>query len=310
MAQLLPDAVWVRFLKARTQVYVDPADALVQLKALWPQLQPPPPEFACFVALAHWYQGDPETAMHCLRQRIDKEPNDRAAPLLLKDIIDVEFDKRQANEVFAKNQWQPARSKYTSILTMPSVVPNKNLRAVLYCNRAATEKELGLFKEAIADCNAAIHLNPKYGRAYQRRGRIYLTLKQREQALKDFDQAQTLGVDCQTEIRQLRAPAAPPGGPAPIILHSHYDTLELSSGASIEEVKRAYRKLALKYHPDKTAELPDKERVVAEKKFKLINEAYAVLSDEVKRHTYDQMLGAGTRPTTANYERSGSKWDR
>ena len=52
--------------------------------------------------------------------------------------------------------------------------------------------------------------------------------------------------------------------------------------ASDAEIKKAYRKLALKYHPDKNA-ATEEQRVKAEKKFKEVNEAYAVLSDPEKK---------------------------
>ncbi|MBE3605673.1 molecular chaperone DnaJ [Campylobacter sp. RM13119] len=64
---------------------------------------------------------------------------------------------------------------------------------------------------------------------------------------------------------------------------SYYEILEISQSANADEIKKAYRKLALKYHPDRNA--GDKE---AEDKFKLVNEAYQVLSDEKKREIYDR----------------------
>ena len=62
----------------------------------------------------------------------------------------------------------------------------------------------------------------------------------------------------------------------------YYETLGVSKDASNEQIKKAYRKLALKYHPDR-----NKGNKEAEEKFKTISEAYAVLSDKEKRQQYD-----------------------
>jgi curved DNA-binding protein len=70
----------------------------------------------------------------------------------------------------------------------------------------------------------------------------------------------------------------------------YYKTLGVNKSSSVDEIKKAYRKLALKYHPDKNN--GDKE---AEAKFKEISEAYAVLSDTEKRHQYDTYGSAGFR---------------
>lgn len=71
----------------------------------------------------------------------------------------------------------------------------------------------------------------------------------------------------------------------------YYEVLGLSKGASDEEIKKAYRKLAKKYHPDMNP--GDKE---AEAKFKEVNEAYSILSDADKRARYDQFGHAGVDP--------------
>ena len=67
----------------------------------------------------------------------------------------------------------------------------------------------------------------------------------------------------------------------------YYKTLGVSKNASKADIKKAYRKLALKYHPDR-AEKSNIEPKLAEKKFKEISEAYSILSDDKKRQQYDQ----------------------
>ncbi|PAA66066.1 hypothetical protein BOX15_Mlig016125g3 [Macrostomum lignano] len=81
----------------------------------------------------------------------------------------------------------------------------------------------------------------------------------------------------------------------------YYKTLNLSANCTVDDVKRAYRKLALKYHPQKNAEESAKE------KFLQIAEAYDVLSDNRKRAVYDQFGEEGLKAGVPHgFNRSGA----
>ncbi|MEE1060026.1 MAG: DnaJ domain-containing protein [Treponema sp.] len=78
-------------------------------------------------------------------------------------------------------------------------------------------------------------------------------------------------------------------------MKNYYEVLGISKTASADEIKKAYRNLAFKYHPDRNS--GDK---VAEEKFKEINEAYDVLSDEKKRADYDSFGTSNSRYSGTN----------
>lgn len=71
---------------------------------------------------------------------------------------------------------------------------------------------------------------------------------------------------------------------------NYYDILRLAKNATTEEIKKAYKDLAKKYHPDLYSHLADDLRAEAEKRFKEINEAYQTLADPQKRRDYDLTL--------------------
>src|SRR5207244_5742327 len=91
----------------------------------------------------------------------------------------------------------------------------------------------------------------------------------------------------------------------------YYKVLNVSREASADEIKKAFRKLARKYHPDMNPS--DKK---AEAKFKEINEAYEVLSDPDKRRKYDtlgpnwyEQFGPGTTSSRRTYGGRGTPFD-
>jgi curved DNA-binding protein len=85
---------------------------------------------------------------------------------------------------------------------------------------------------------------------------------------------------------------------------NYYQMLGVERSASEDEIKRAYRKLALQYHPDRNP--GDKQ---AEENFKNINEAYQVLSDPAKRARYDQLGESYSRWQQRGAPQDGFKWE-
>ena len=72
---------------------------------------------------------------------------------------------------------------------------------------------------------------------------------------------------------------------------NYYENLGLQDNASDDEVKKAYKKLAIKYHPDKQTNKSDEEKAEAEKKFKIIAQAYEILTnkDKYKQNNFNNI---------------------
>lgn len=78
-----------------------------------------------------------------------------------------------------------------------------------------------------------------------------------------------------------------------VMAKDFYKILGVERNASADEIKKAYKKLAIKYHPDRQGDKSEAEKKEAEDKFKEAAEAYSVLSDSEKRQRYDQFGEAG-----------------
>ena len=79
----------------------------------------------------------------------------------------------------------------------------------------------------------------------------------------------------------------------------YYDVLNVSKNATKDEIKKSYRRLAMKFHPDRNTNDAN-----AEKKFKEAKEAYEVLSDNSKKETYDRFCLLYTSPSPRDRTRS------
>lgn len=150
-------------------------------------------------------------------------------------------------------------------------------------NRALCYSKLKNNDKALDDLNKAIECNPDYSKAYMKRGEINTILENYEEAVRDYGNAERIspgqfGVRQQLKDAKLRLKQAK--------RKDYYKILEIDKDADAAAIKKAYRKLALKWHPDKNAG-EESQKNKAEKMFKDIGEAYAILSDPEKKKRYD-----------------------
>ena len=91
------------------------------------------------------------------------------------------------------------------------------------------------------------------------------------------------------------------------MVRDYYGILGVEPSSSEEEIKKAYRRLALEWHPDKHEQADDEKKAEAEEKFKEISEAYAVLSDPQKRQNYNASGNPDAPPF--NFRTQGDPFD-
>ncbi|KAK8336749.1 hypothetical protein V6Z11_A09G143700 [Gossypium hirsutum] len=193
--------------------------------------------------------------------------------------------------------------------------------AICFCNRAAAHQALGQIADAIADCSLAMALNENYTKAFSRRASLHEMIRDYGQASSDLQRLiSILEKQCDKtshqsgtkdkstgnlkELRQAqrRLSSVQEEAKREIPLNL-YLILGVKPSDSTSDVKKAYRKAALRHHPDKAGqflarsetgdegqlwkEIAEEIHKDADRLFKMIGEAYAVLSDTEKRSEYD-----------------------
>ncbi|XP_009121848.1 uncharacterized protein LOC103846639 [Brassica rapa] len=224
--------------------------------------------------------------------------------------------KSAGNEAFKSGRHAEAVEHYTAALSCN--VESRSFTAVCFCNRSAAYKALGQLSDAIADCSLAIALDQNYSKAISRRATLFEMLRDYGQAASDMHryvniltkqmEEKTSGIhdrvtNLANDTRQARMRLSE------LEEKSRKETsldmylvLGVVPSCSASDIRKAYRKAALKHHPDKAGqsltrneskderlwkEIGEEVRRDTDKLFKMIGEAYAVLSDPAKRSQYD-----------------------
>eukprot|EP00795_Rhopilema_esculentum_P013731 gene13731-4651_t len=231
--------------------------------------------------LCLYYQDNNEKAYRVFQQIFKMDPDYRKAKEVYRKIKLLEKTKESGNNAYRNGRFQEAYDLYTQALAVDPC--NKVTNAKLHSNRANVCEKLNRIEDAIEDCNQAIEYDPKFVKPMLRRAKCYMQTEKYEEAVRDYEKLVRL--DKNPEYRQLLREAKLELKKSK--RKDYYKILGVSKTASDDEMKKAYRKEALKHHPDRHSHDSEEKQKDEEKLFKDVNEAYSVLSDRQKRMRYD-----------------------
>jgi DnaJ homolog subfamily C member 7 len=241
-------------------------------------------------ARAQYYQGEFEKAIQVMKNIMRMDPDNKKCMEEVRKMRRLETMKKEGNGYFSQRKWQSAIDTYSECLAIDPA--NKLFNAKLLCNRAACQMKLRNFQAAVSDSSQAIANDETYLKAYMRRAECYKEIGGVEAldfAMRDFQKAKTMAGEGTSTARDLDRSMRD----VKLLLKKakrkdYYALLGVHERATEEEIKKAYKKAALKYHPDRQARKSEAEKAVATQKFKDCAEGLEILSDPQKRHMYDR----------------------
>ena len=250
-------------------------------------------EFNYLLAKTYYFKGDYDLAKNEINKLIKQGIVDEKVSKLKKFAETINEAKTKANTLFKAEKYDEAIKEYTNLLEFDP--ENKNFISIILTNRALCLKKQGKNMEALKDVDDAIKNNPNYSTAYIRRALIYEELKMFDDAKSDLSKAKELDPN-NPKIEGYLNEANQKADKARN--RDYYQILGLDRNASQSDIKKAYRKLALKYHPDRNSE-SEQSKKIAQRKFEDVSDAYSVLSDPKKKQMFDQGIDP-LNPETAS----------
>ncbi|GJW76982.1 DnaJ domain, tetratricopeptide-like helical domain protein [Tanacetum coccineum] len=226
--------------------------------------------------------------------------------------------KNAGNVAFQSGNYTEAVEHYTAAISKS--VKSHSFAAVCFCNRAAAHQSLGEIIDAIGDCSLAIALDRSYPKALSRRATLWEMIRDYKHATDDLQRLVSI-LETGENSQKSATPGRTANGSVKDLRKARrrlssieekakkersldlYLILGVKPSDAAVEVKKAYRKAALRHHPDKAGQvlaraesgsdgqqwkvITESIQTDADKIFKMIGEAYAVLSDSTKRSKYD-----------------------
>ena len=227
------------------------------------------PEALVLRGRALYAQGENEKAMQHFRQALNCDPDFKAAVKHLRMVQKLERMKEDGNAAFKAGRYQEAVDTYSQALEVDPT--NKNTNSKILQNRALCHIRLKNYAPSIADCDKALELDPSYAKARKTRAKALGESGNWEDALREYKamhEANPAEPGIAKEIRNAELELKKTKR------KDYYKILSIEKDATEQEIKKAYRRLAIVHHPDKNPDDPD-----AAERFKEIQEAHETLSD-------------------------------
>jgi len=249
------------------------------------KLQPENTDVLLRLSKLHLSLGDVDDSLKDVKECLHRDPENKPCKNIFKQLKKVTRKKSSIEEDKRNGNWRSIVDKVDGeegFLKEADNLGALNLRQFarnILCEAYVKEKKS---ESALKWCNMAIELDDKNINNYLNRGESFMLKEDYEQAIRDFNKAREFNPQNPQIMEKLQR--------AQKLMKlskqkNYYKILNVPKTATKREIKKAYRKLAQQYHPDKYEGNMTKEQV--QDKMSEINQAYEVLSDDELRQRYD-----------------------
>eukprot|EP01116_Phalansterium_solitarium_P023605 TRINITY_DN8367_c0_g1_i1.p1 TRINITY_DN8367_c0_g1~~TRINITY_DN8367_c0_g1_i1.p1 ORF type:complete len:516 (-),score=167.89 TRINITY_DN8367_c0_g1_i1:233-1780(-) len=276
---LAPDAINVRLQRAECNEHLGDFNAIIDDTMRVLKLESTNVEALFGRGRAFYLLGEPDAAMNHYREALRHDPDNVKLSREYKKLKKFEKLLKEANDAANNGRAEEALTAYRAALETDPTHPTQ--QANLHLRQCDMLLQLRRGREAIEACTRSHEMQPDALEPIIQIAEAYLQLEEYERGVQWFNKAQTKGQHDRRVIEGMQR--------AQRLLKiatrkNYYQILGVTKQASAQEIRKAYRKLALEWHPDKHH---GEAKEAAEKRFIEVSEAHDILSDEDKRRRYD-----------------------